>query len=62
VDPHDTAADPASFGIPTYVIADFEFLCHVSILTLLIKDRNRHTSDFHVAPIQIAEASLFFPD
>jgi hypothetical protein len=29
MDPHDTAADPASFGIPTYVIADFEFLCHV---------------------------------
>ena len=26
--PHDMAADPAGFGIPTYVIADFEDLCH----------------------------------
>src|SRR5262249_31227717 len=28
VDPYDTAADPASFGIPAYVIADLESLCH----------------------------------
>lgn len=26
--PHDPAADPAGFGIPADVIADFEELCH----------------------------------
>jgi hypothetical protein len=26
--PHDMAADPARFRVPTYVIADFESLCH----------------------------------
>ena len=25
---HDTTTDPASFGIPTYVVADFEFPAH----------------------------------
>ena len=32
VHPHDTAAYSASFGIPSYVIADFECLCQYVIL------------------------------
>jgi hypothetical protein len=33
--PDDTATDPASFRIPTYVIADFECPCHTVIVKLL---------------------------
>ena len=32
----------------------------VSLPLFLISDRNRHTSDFHVAPSRFAEASLLF--
>ena len=36
VHPHDMAADPASFGIPGYMIADFECLRHEPILLHLM--------------------------
>jgi hypothetical protein len=32
--PHDPAADPTSFGIPTYVIADFKCLRHGNAATI----------------------------